>query len=71
MGKFSNWTFRDIEKFLKLKGFINIGARGSHYYFKKDNKNLVVVPMHGSRAIPIGTLKSIIRQSGIDESIWE
>ena len=71
MGKFSNWTFRDIERFLKSNGFINVGARGNYYYFKKDNNNLVVVPMHGSKAIPIGTLKSIIRQSDIDETSWE
>jgi predicted RNA binding protein YcfA (HicA-like mRNA interferase family) len=28
---------------------------------------LVVVPVHGNRTLPIGTLRSIIRQSGLTE----
>ena len=28
---------------------------------------LVVVPVHGSRTLPIGTLRSIIRQSGLTD----
>ena len=70
MGQFSNWTFRDVEKFLKQSGFEYVGTRGSHYYYKKD-KVLVVVPMHGAKTIAIGTMKSIVKQSQIDKNNWK
>ncbi|MHC4441346.1 MAG: type II toxin-antitoxin system HicA family toxin [Planctomycetota bacterium] len=38
--------------------------RGSHLVMKQGNR-LVTVPMHGGD-IPIGTLKSILRQGSID-----
>jgi predicted RNA binding protein YcfA (HicA-like mRNA interferase family) len=70
MGQFSNWTFKHVEKFLKQNNFVYVGSKGSHYFFKKEIA-LVVVPMHGAKAIPIGTLKSIIKQSKISKENWK
>ncbi len=38
----------------------------SHKVFRKDSK-VVVVPFHWSKDIPVPTLKSIIKQSWLDE----
>lgn len=69
-----NKNFSDVTKFLKSHGFVKLRVSGSHYhYFKssKGRKYLVSVQFHGKRAIPIGTINSIIRQSGIDKEVWK
>jgi predicted RNA binding protein YcfA (HicA-like mRNA interferase family) len=38
---------------------------GSHQKWRHDNGRQVIVAMHGSKPIPIGTLKSIIEGSGL------
>ena len=59
---------RDIVKILTKNGFEIVGRKGSHIRLKKIAKErtyITIVPDH--REIPIGTLKSIIRQSGLSE----
>lgn len=41
----------------------------SHIIMRKDS-NIVVIPFHGSKDIPIPTLKSIIKQAWITEKIF-
>jgi len=68
-----NWTFRDIEKFLKKNKFVYNYTNGSHYYYiGQHNKTLwqVCVPFHGSKTIKPRTLRGIILQSGIPKSDW-
>jgi len=48
---------------LKACGFIQVSQRGSHVKFKKENRT-VIVPSP-KKEIPLGTLRSIIRQSGL------
>jgi predicted RNA binding protein YcfA (HicA-like mRNA interferase family) len=36
------------------------GQKGSHQKWRHPDGRMVIVPMHGSKNIPIGTLKSII-----------
>jgi predicted RNA binding protein YcfA (HicA-like mRNA interferase family) len=43
-----------------------ISESGSHQKWRHENGRQVIVAMHGSKAIPIGTLKSIIEASGVD-----
>jgi predicted RNA binding protein YcfA (HicA-like mRNA interferase family) len=70
----NNWTGGAVIKFLKGYGFSHDHTRGSHFYYsgKYDGKDrLVTVSMHTrSGVIPLGTMKGIIAQSGIPESIW-
>lgn len=57
-----------IKNLCNKKGFQTVGQRGSHVRLKKfvDGKPfIVIVPM--AKEIPVGTLKSIIRQSGLTE----
>lgn len=58
-------TSKEVEKVLKRNGFKMVRQTGSHRIFLKDDKT-VVVPCHGNKDVPIGTLKSIERQSGIN-----
>lgn len=67
------WTFQTVQKFLKEHGFVHHKVRGSHFHFKKNSKDgnfLVIVAFHGNKNIPVGTMNSIVRQSGIDKEKW-
>ena len=56
---------RKIIKILKQNGWREVAKVGSHSQFRHpDRKGRVTVP-HPKKDIPIGTLKSIERQSGI------
>jgi predicted RNA binding protein YcfA (HicA-like mRNA interferase family) len=43
-----------------------VAQKGSHQKWRHSNGRQVIVPMHGSKPIPVGTLKSIIDGSGLD-----
>jgi predicted RNA binding protein YcfA (HicA-like mRNA interferase family) len=59
---------REVVAALQRGGFKLSHVRGSHHYLRKpDATGLVVVPVHGNRTLPIGTLRSIVRQSGLVE----
>jgi predicted RNA binding protein YcfA (HicA-like mRNA interferase family) len=55
---------KELIKTLKNNGFSLKSQRGSHKKFVKESK-IVIVPDHGKDEIPLGTLKSIERQSGL------
>jgi predicted RNA binding protein YcfA (HicA-like mRNA interferase family) len=41
-------------------------VRGSHHYLRRsDGGPLIVVPVHGNRDLPTGTLRSILRQADL------
>ena len=44
---------------------ILLGQRGSHQKWRHPDGRQVIVPMDGSKSILIGTLKSIMRGSGL------
>jgi predicted RNA binding protein YcfA (HicA-like mRNA interferase family) len=56
---------RDVIKAIEKAGWHHVGTKGSHWQFKHPTKPGRVTVVHPSRDIPIGTLKSIERQSGI------
>jgi predicted RNA binding protein YcfA (HicA-like mRNA interferase family) len=60
---------RYIETVLTENGFRLIRQRGSHIKFS-NGQRIVVVPA-GRKEIPIGTFKSIIRQSGLPPGFFE
>jgi predicted RNA binding protein YcfA (HicA-like mRNA interferase family) len=47
-------------------GFIFVSQRGSHQKYKKGAKTVIVPSPR--KEIPIGTFRSIIRQSGLDQN---
>lgn len=72
-GAFTNWTFREVEKFLKSKAFVLNHTNGSHFYYKGVYDGVihnVCVPFHGQTAIKPRTMKGIVEQSGIPKKEW-
>ncbi|HLC75369.1 MAG TPA: type II toxin-antitoxin system HicA family toxin [Candidatus Nanoarchaeia archaeon] len=69
MPKLPFLTGREVIRVLNSSGFSIRNQTGSHVQLVGiDNggkKHLVTVPDHGNKEIPIGTLLSIIRQSGM------
>ena len=57
---------KEVVKVLRHHGFILIAQSGSHQKWRHENGRQVIVAMHGSKPIPLGTLKSIIEGSGLD-----
>lgn len=56
---------RDILAALKADGWYEVNRVGSHVQFKHATKPGRVTLPHPKRDMPVGTLKSIERQSGI------
>ena len=54
---------KQVSKTLKDDGWELLRVAGSHYIFGRDGK-IVVVPNHGSKDIPAGTLNAIWKQTG-------
>lgn len=55
---------KEVLKILKASGFEKVSQKGSHQKLT-DGERTVIVPMHGAKDIPIGTLKNIEKQSGV------
>jgi predicted RNA binding protein YcfA (HicA-like mRNA interferase family) len=56
---------RDIIKELKRHGWYEVNQVGSHKQFKHPTKKGRVTVPHPKRDIPIGTRKSIEKQTGV------
>lgn len=59
-------TAREVVQKLKRAGFMEWRQSGSHLsmYREKDGKALTI-PIHFKKDIPIGTLRAIIKESGM------
>ena len=68
--------FRDIDRILRENGFELTPGRGkgSHRFYERhvgDRTYSFSVPFHGTNAdIKPGTLRSIIRRSGLDRNLF-
>jgi predicted RNA binding protein YcfA (HicA-like mRNA interferase family) len=59
---------REIIRVLTEDGWSQIKQKGSHRHFKHPTKRgKVTVPGKMSDDLPLGTLKSIFRQAGLEE----
>jgi len=57
---------KDVLQALLRGGFQLSHIRGSHHYLRNPGASgLVVVPVHGNRTLPPGTLRSILRQADL------
>lgn len=64
--KYPRLKAKQVIKQLKELGFIEIKQTGSHLkLFNPLSKKTAVVPIHSNKIIPIGTLKSIEKQSDV------
>jgi predicted RNA binding protein YcfA (HicA-like mRNA interferase family) len=56
---------REIISFLLRDGWVQVSQKGSHVQFKHPTKKGRVTVAHPEQDVPIGTLKSIEKQSGL------
>ncbi|HCR36022.1 hypothetical protein A2130_04260 [Candidatus Woesebacteria bacterium GWC2_33_12] len=70
MPKLTQLKPREIEKILSNNGFVVNVSKSSHkQYFNPKTKAHTTVSFH-SKAIPVGTLRSIIRQSQLNSDLF-
>ena len=68
-----NWTFTDVVRFLKDRGFVFSYTNGSHHFYVKPgmpSRSPVCVAFHGRRVINVWDMQSIVEQSGISKKDW-
>jgi predicted RNA binding protein YcfA (HicA-like mRNA interferase family) len=69
LGKLRILSGRQVCTILSRQGFVEKRQRGSHIVMQKQLPDTTVtVPVPNHAELRIGTLKSIIRQSGISKS---
>ncbi|MFN9913230.1 MAG: type II toxin-antitoxin system HicA family toxin [Pirellulaceae bacterium] len=72
MGKLRVLSGQQVCKILEQFGYIAVRQRGSHIVMQKRNQDLTTtVPVPNHPEIRIGTLQSIIRQTGLPRSLFE
>jgi predicted RNA binding protein YcfA (HicA-like mRNA interferase family) len=63
--RFPVCTAKEVIRVLRQHGFSLVSQKGSHQKWRHTNGRQVIVPMHGNKPIPIGTLKSILEGAGL------
>ncbi len=72
MGKLHIFSGRDVCQILEKHGFVEVRRRGSHIAMqRKVSGSTITVPVPDHKELRIGTLLSIIRQSGVPRSEFE
>ena len=74
MAKLPRVTGQDMVRLLLRHGFQLVRVRGSHHFMQKGGQR-TTVPVHGSRSLKIGTLRSILRDVELSAAefsrLWE
>ena len=56
-------------KVVEKLGWTLVRVKGSHHiYTKEDISKIIVIPVHGNRDLPIGTLKGILKDAELSEN---
>jgi predicted RNA binding protein YcfA (HicA-like mRNA interferase family) len=72
LGKLRVFSGKEVCEILQKHDFIEIRRRGSHILMqRKSTEGTVTIPIPNHQELRIGTLRSIIRQSGISRSEFE
>ena len=72
MGKLRVLSGREVCRILQQHGFVEVRRRGSHIVMqRRTDAGSVTVPIPDHSELAIGTLLSIIRQSGIPRAEFE
>lgn len=63
---------RDVCKILSEHGFEKVRQKGSHLIMQKREKNTTItIPVPDHDELRMGTLRGIIRQSGLSRGLFE
>ena len=60
------YSSKEVIKMIEADGWFEVACVGSHHHFKHPMKQGRVTVPHPKRSVPIGTVKSIFKQAGID-----
>lgn len=72
MGKLRTLSGKQVCEILKKYGFFETRRRGSHIAMQlKTADQTITIPVPDHKEIRVGTLLSIIRQSGLSRSDFE
>ncbi len=72
MARLQSLSGAEVCAILRRHGFSEVRRRGSHVVMQKSTDNsTVTVPVPDHKEIRIGTIASIIRQSGVPRSEFE
>jgi predicted RNA binding protein YcfA (HicA-like mRNA interferase family) len=72
MGKLRVLSGREVCRILGQHGFVEVRRRGSHVVMqRRTDTGTVTVPIPDHPELKIGTLLSVIRQSGLQRSEFE
>lgn len=72
MGRLRVISGAEACRILAGHGFVEVRRRGSHIVMQKaDSNTTVTVPVPNHAELKRGTLRAIIRQSGIDKAEFE
>ena len=63
-----SYSSKEVIRLLQQDGWYEVSCDGDHHQFKHPVKPGRVTVTHPKKDIPVGTLKSISRQSGVDFS---
>lgn len=56
-------------KVVEKDGWKLARIKGSHHIYTKENiSTIIIIPVHGNRDLPLGTLKGILRDTGLTEN---
>jgi len=72
LGRLEPLAFREIKRRHELVGLEEVSQHGSHVKFARmlgERTDTAIVPH--KREVPVGTLRSILRQAHIDPETWE
>lgn len=61
-----SYSSRELIRILLSAGWEEVTCVGDHHHFKHPNKTGRVTVPHPKKIIPIGTVRNIFRQAGID-----
>ncbi|MDO3665339.1 MULTISPECIES: type II toxin-antitoxin system HicA family toxin [Acinetobacter] len=56
----------DLIKMIETDGWYQVRVTGSHHHFKHPTKKGLVTVPHPKKDLPSGTVKSILKQAGLN-----
>lgn len=65
-------TAREIERLLSKYGFVLVSQKGSHRKWRNQTSGRqVIVPYHGGKTLPLGTLRNILINAEVPNFEWK
>jgi predicted RNA binding protein YcfA (HicA-like mRNA interferase family) len=59
---------KKLAKAISRKGWYLARVKGSHHiYVKEGRPERIVIPIHGSRPLKVGLLRSLLKTAGLSE----